>query len=59
MPIDVVNLDWSCDAVRGDKARTLVAEQIDLIARQLDRVKAFVPRDAAMWRTDFEVVRSV
>ena len=35
-PVDVVNHEWVCGAVRGDKVRLLGAEQIDLIARQLD-----------------------
>ena len=35
-PVTVVNHKQVPEAVRGDKARTLGAEQIDLIARQLD-----------------------
>ncbi len=35
-PVDVVNHEWVCGAVRGNKTRILDAAQIDLIARQLD-----------------------
>lgn len=35
-PVDVVNHEWVCGAVRGANVRTLSDSQIDLIARQLD-----------------------
>lgn len=35
-PVDVVNHEWVCGAVRGTKERLLDSAQIDLIARQLD-----------------------
>ncbi|HLP09450.1 MAG TPA: nuclease-related domain-containing protein [Opitutaceae bacterium] len=35
-PVDVVNHEWVCGAVRGNKERLLDSAQIALIARQLD-----------------------
>ncbi len=35
-PVDVVNHEWVCGAVRGQNGRTLSDSQIALIARQLD-----------------------
>ncbi|MFT3829403.1 MAG: nuclease-related domain-containing protein [Opitutaceae bacterium] len=35
-PVDVVNHEWVCGAVRGNNVRTLSDQQISLIARQLD-----------------------
>ena len=35
-PVDVVNHEWVCSAVRGNNVRILSDSQIDLITRQLD-----------------------